>query len=195
MNTTTNWSPSRKQFIKSLLIGGAALQLPWLSSCSSTTYYQGDTSPFSKEEFKTFQTLLETLFPSDGNGPGAFEINADKYVLWVLNDRYVDPEINEYMLDRFDTFLRKCEEQTGSRFEDLTTSERDKLVAGMSEYVWGRKLFSRMLTLVFEALLLDPIYDVNPNGKGWKWLQHDPGMPRPTQQIRYPQILELSHDV
>jgi len=42
-----------------------------------------------------------------------------------------------------------------------------------------------VLGYIFEALLVDPVYGGNPNGIGWKWLEHQPGLPRPTADKRY----------
>jgi len=42
-----------------------------------------------------------------------------------------------------------------------------------------------LLTYLLEALLADPVYAGNPNGIGWKWLQHQPGFPRPTKNKKY----------
>jgi len=52
-----------------------------------------------------------------------------------------------------------------------------------------------MLTLIFEALLLDPIYGVNTNNIGWNWLNHDPGVPRPNKENMYPTIYTTINEV
>ena len=47
-----------------------------------------------------------------------------------------------------------------------------------------------MVTLLFEALLLDPLYGGNKEEKGWKWLNHTPGFPRPTEELRYEVLMK-----
>lgn len=153
-----------------------------------------DTAPFSKEEFRSLSALLETLFPDDGNGPGALTLNADKYVLWILNDEISDPEESDYILDKFEQFESKLKKEKEVRFHELSRSAQIDWIDQESKESDGRKLFSRLMTLIFEALLLDPLYNVNPDGIGWEWLEHDPGLPRPSSDNKYPQILE-QHDV
>ena len=195
MNSDQQWELSRKTFVKSLLLSGAALQLPWLLSCSNDQEYAGSTNPLSKEQFNLLLAVQNTLFPSDGNGPGAADINAGTYVLWVLNDDRVDPEENQYLIEKLDKFQKRCVEETGYEFTDLNADEQHQFVREISEIIWGRRWTSRLLTLIFEALLLDPQYDVNPNEIGWKWLEHDPGSPRPSKQTLYPEIFKRSHEV
>ena len=52
-------------------------------------------------------------------------------------------------------------------------------------YDGGENWLSTLLLYIFEALLTDPVYGGNPNGIGWKWLGHNPGLPRPTADKRY----------
>lgn len=195
MNSDNQWEISRKSFVKSILLSGAALQLPWLLSCSNDKEYTGSTTPLSKEQFNLLLAVQNTLFPADGNGPGAADVNAGTYVLWVLNDDRVDPEENEYLIEKLDKFKVQCKEETGYEFTDLNAEEQHQFVRKISEIIWGRRWTSRLLTLIFEALLLDPQYDINPNEIGWKWLNHDPGSPRPSKKILYPEIFERSHEV
>lgn len=195
MNSDNQWEISRKSFVKSILLSGAALQLPWLLSCSNDKEYTGSTTPLSKEQFNLLLAVQNTLFPADGNGPGAADVNAGTYVLWVLNDDRVDPEENEYLIEKLDKFKVRCKEETGYEFTDLNAEEQHQFVRKISEIIWGRRWTSRLLTLIFEALLLDPQYNINPNEIGWKWLNHDPGSPRPTKKILYPEIFERSHEV
>jgi gluconate 2-dehydrogenase gamma chain len=44
---------------------------------------------------------------------------------------------------------------------------------------WGRAWLSLLLYYIFEALLSDPVYGGNPGEIGWRWLEHQPGFPRP----------------
>ncbi|MCR9172088.1 MAG: gluconate 2-dehydrogenase subunit 3 family protein [bacterium] len=179
----------------SLLLGGAALQLPWLTSCQDRRYFHGDTTPLSNHQFKVLQALQGTLFPSDGNGPGAYEINADTYLLWVLNDDLLDPDENQYIIDHLDKFDAFAKERLMYSFYDLNPREQQVVIEDASETTWGKRFLSRILTLIFEALLVDPQYGSNPDGVGWSWLEHDPGSPRPEESHLYPTILTLSHEV
>ncbi|XOV69217.1 MAG: gluconate 2-dehydrogenase subunit 3 family protein [Fluviicola sp.] len=195
MQTEEQWLLSRKKFVKSLLLGGAALQLPWLAACEDRRYNPGDTTPLSNHQFKVLQALQSTLFPSDGNGPGAYEVNADAYVLWVLRDDLLDPDENQYIIEKIEMFDAFAKDKLKYNFYDLNPREQSVIVEDLSKKAWGERFLSRMLTLIFEALLVDPQYGGNPDGIGWKWLDHDPGSPRPDEQHLYPTILTISHEV
>jgi gluconate 2-dehydrogenase gamma chain len=141
------------------------------------------------------QALQNVLFPSDGNGPGAYEVNADAYLLWILHDEHLDPDENQYIINKLSKFDTYAKDQLGYNFYDLNPREQKAVVQDVSETSWGRRFLSRLLTLIFEALLVDPQYGGNPEGIGWTWLEHDPGSPRPKQTHLYPTILDRSHEV
>lgn len=195
MQSDTSWEISRKSFVRTLILSGAALQLPWLTSCSSDDVLPSDVTPLNLSQFKTVRALQNTLFPSDGNGPGAADLSADVYFLWVLRDPELDPDETNYLIEKLKKFEAFCLKQTGESFPDLSTSEQNEVVALAATYIWGDRWLSRMLTIIFEALLVDPKYGVNTNESGWKWLNHDPGNPRPDKNHLYPKILSLSHEV
>ena len=96
------WILSRKQFIRTLLLAGVASQLPFLNSCSEIALQIEDEfkniEPLNQQQFKIVRTVQSILFPEEGDGPGAFQINADKYLVWVLNDPLIDPKENQYIM-------------------------------------------------------------------------------------------------
>lgn len=184
------WAISRQSFIKTLLISGVALQLPWLSSCSEPEAIPINTDPLNKEEYRSLLAIQNILFPSDGNGPGAKEINAGPYFLWVMRDINFDQEISNLLIDNLQKFDVECEKEEGYRFHELSISNQEEFLEKMIELSWVRKWCSRLLTLIFEALLLDPIYNINPNEIGWEWLEHVPGQPRPSSELIYPNTLK-----
>ncbi len=195
MQTEEQWHLSRKKFVSTLLLGGAALQMPWLTSCENKRYSPGDTTPLSNHQFKVVQALQNVLFPSDGNGPGAYDVNADSYLLWVLHDENLDPDENQYIIDKLTKFDAFAKDKLKYNFYDLNPREQYAIVEEVSGIIWGRRFLSRLLTLIFEALLVDPQYGGNPDGIGWTWLEHDPGSPRPTENHLYPSILDRSYEV
>ena len=185
-----DWLMSRQSFVKTILLSGITIQLPWLQSCGNAEENFGNTNPLTLQQFKTVREIFEILFPADGNGPSALEINADKYLLWVLRDEMTDPKESTYIVTRLKTFIEKCKEKNNAAFLDLSESQKNEFVAFASKQDWGKKLLSRLLNIIFEALLLDPIYGGNTNKLGWTWLEHDPGSPRPTKENSYPTILQ-----
>lgn len=195
MQSEEKWLLSRKKFVSTLVLGGAALQLPWLTSCKNQSRSPGNTAPLSNHQFKVLQALQNTLFPSDGNGPGAYEINADTYLLWVLNDTQMAPDENQYIIDNLSKFSDYTQKKLKYHFYELNPREQQTIVEDVSQQKWGKRFLSRLLTLIFEALLVDPQYGSNPEEIGWNWLEHNPGPPRPTTALLYPTILERSDEI
>jgi gluconate 2-dehydrogenase gamma chain len=195
------WEFSRKNFILIMALGGVATQLTWLQSCANVFTDEtdddpipADHSPLTASEYKTLRALHNVLFPSDGNGPGATEINATPYVIWVLRDNYGEKSETEFFIKRIQKFQQTCKEKTGDSFINLSAIDRTQFVSYVASLDWGKAWLSRNLILIFEALLLDPVYGGNLNKVGWKWLQHDPGLPRPKNDNIYPLIMQR-HEV
>lgn len=189
-----DWQISRKAFVKTLLLSGVALQLPWLQGC--TDYEDpGQIHPLNSTQFKNLRSLQEILFPNDGNGPGALQVHADQYLVWVLNDPLMDQEEKDYIIKKLNKFNTICIKDHSKDFYKLDQKEKEDYVEKIADSKWGKKWISRLLTLIFEALLLDPVYNVNPEQIGWEWLEHNPGQPRADKTHKYPDILKISHEV
>lgn len=180
------WQLNRKQFIAAVLLGGAATQLP--VSCAARNYNTEQTL-LSDEKLQILQSVQEILFPSSDIGPGAKEINAATYLVWVLSDPQKDLEEIEYIINGIGWVDETAEENFSKKYMGLTHSEKEKLIADISKISWGESWLSVILTFIFEALLSDPRYGSNPDQIGWKWLKHNPGQPRPTKTLLYPEII------
>ena len=181
----TSWT--RRRFFKTLVWSGVAVQVAYFPSCSVD---RTNTRPLSKKQFSNLQSMLSVLFPEDGNGPGALRLQADQYILWVLND----PRMSDQEKDFIKMGLTRLEEQAkstyGSSFHKLEAEESAALTATLTDEKWGENWMSLLLTYVIEALISDPIYGFNENGIGWDWLGHVAGIPRPTDENKYDAIFE-----
>ncbi len=184
-----DWHLSRQQFIRTCVLAG--ISLPLLNACSSEENI--GLPPLSASQYSTLKALLNALLPEDGNGPGAETIKAAPYIVGTLNDPFLDPEENLTIISNLDRFRRECTASFSANFEDLSADDQEAFIRTVSRE-WGKSWLSKLMTRLFEALLIDPIYDVNPDGAGWKWLNHDPGAPRPTARIKYPEIISNVHE-
>ncbi len=193
------WLLSRKQFIRSILLVGVASQLPILNACSELALKEEtdflNISPLNQKQFKIVRTVQSILFPEEGDGPGALQFNADKYLIWVLNDPLIKKRENEYIIKNIDKLNEVAIKKYKMSFLDLSSKAKERFIQDISSESWSKKWFSRLLTLIFEALLLDPIYGGNPNNIGWEWLNHNPGQPRPTQINNYPTIYNTVNEI
>ena len=183
----------RRSFVKSLLAVGLLTQVPVIAKAGSSPLlspYQTKVDLLDKGQLEIVREVQQHLFPSDGNGPGAAELNADKYLLWVLSDPRKDPADTKYIIDGIGWVAETADEEYAKTFGELNANEKETLVAFIANQAWGASWLSIVLTYIFEALVADPKYGGNVKETGWKWLNHYPGNPRPTEKLLYGNILE-----
>lgn len=194
----TDWLNSRRSFVKSIILTGIAIQLPWIQSCSNkqeNISIPNNIHPLGLKEYLNLHYMLDILFPEDGNGPGALTVKADHYIIWVLNDKEEEVSSRDFFLKNLKKINQESLKKYDLDFKDLDRAEQETFIAFLTEEKWSQNWLSRTITYIFEALLLDPQYKVNPNNIGWKWLEHNPGFPRPTSKQLYPSILNKKHEI
>lgn len=186
------WKLSRKGFIQGVISVSVISQFPFLRLNGAAVVAKKRI--LTEKQLLIAQAVQEILFPNDGNGPGAKDIHAVSYLKWALSDAGKDPDEVSYILNGLSWTDETSVELFDKPFEELTPSEQEELIAGISKKSWGESWLSAMLTLIFEALLCDPSYGGNPEKIGWQWLNHNPGQPRPSADLLYPQILKTIRD-
>lgn len=183
-DTTPDWHLSRRKFMGSLLTGAMVTALPTIANSSLS-----NQKVLSDKQLAIVSSVQQIMFPSDNNGPGAYDILADKYLLWVLSDERMDPEEKEYILYGIGWVEETANEEYSSSYSSLSEEQKKDLISLISKENWGNSWLSVILSFIFEALLCDPQYGGNPDGIGWQWLDHNAGFPRPTKQLLYPEII------
>lgn len=183
------WQTDRRKFIRGALLAGAMTQIGFFTSCSTKLKEGNDL--LTAEQATILNDVLNIFFPNDGNGPDAEDINAFGYVMWVLHDTLNRKiEDNAYILVGLNWADETAQEIYFSPFVELSQEQKEALVGKFTELDWGKNWSSMIITLILEALVLDPIYGGNKNEAGWNWLNHTPGFPRPTEENRYERIME-----
>jgi gluconate 2-dehydrogenase gamma chain len=181
------WQLSRKQFIGSMVTAGIAVQLPFNKAFGNSLQPENF---LSEEQKNILQSVQEILFPSDDNGPGAAEINAYNYVVWVMSDLLKDPAEVTYFKNGIGWIDESANEIFSKKYIELNEEEKQELIRLISKENWGEGWLSVLLTFIFEALLSDPQYGGNPDSIGWQWLDYKNGLPRPTPELLYPEIFK-----
>lgn len=97
----------------------------------------------------------------------------------VLNHSKISNENKEFIRNGVKWLNEECVEMYGSIYTELTSQQREKVLKTISQASWGNSFIFTMLQYIVEAVLGDPIYKINQNGKGWAWLQYESGYPRP----------------
>ena len=177
---------SRRNFIRNSLAIGALSQMTLLQSCINDGTDKSNI--LSKKQLALVIVVQNILFPRYEDSPGAIDFNADKYLLWVLSDRRIDPEDNQYIITGLKWLDEAAKEEKNTHFLKLSKRKQVQLIQTISTTNWGESWLSVMLTLIFEAMISDPIYGFNTNESGRKWLEHEAGYPRPTKETMYDEI-------
>jgi gluconate 2-dehydrogenase gamma chain len=123
--------------------------------------------------------VQEHLFPADGNGPGAVDINAAGYLRQIFDDPYVEAKEKDFLSAGIAWLDGFCVKQHDGHFDSLEHARREQVLMNLASSPAGRDWVALMIYYILEALLTDPVYGGNSGGAGWDWLDHQPGFPRP----------------
>lgn len=186
----------RRKWLKLAFAGIVLTQIPWIVSCENTSIDPNKIPVLdgkdilTNEEMKTLYLIQNILVPNDGNGPSAGMVNAHNYFIWTLEDQNLPISEKEYFINKLQDLITLSKEKFGNNFNDLPSKDQELFIANNITSGWTQTFLSRMITIIFEAMLLDPIYGGNPNEIGWDWLDHIGGSPRTNAQTKYPEIYQ-----
>ncbi len=178
---------NRRHFIKGIGATAILLQVPFWQSCIQQKPVFKGILPEAQQ--KILHSVLNYLFPQMEGSPGIEQLHTEFHINAYLTDPLIDPDEQKYIINGIDWLNETAHELFKTGFVSLNPSQQIKTLQNISQTSWGESWLSRLLTLTFESLLLDPLYHVNTGEAGWKWLHHLPGQPRPASNIMYPEIL------
>jgi len=188
---------NRRAFLRqssaAILIAGIAackpdIKMPTTAEPNQPTPKTGLTDRFSFDSHQqaSIKAVQIQLFPEDGDGPSANDINGLDYLEWALTDLDNQEDGDGDFIQKGVGWLDSLSEQTkGSQFIKLSLEQQNEVLQKISQSSAGENWLSLLIYYLLEALLLDPIYGGNPDQIGWQWLQHQPGFPRPNDQTNY----------
>jgi gluconate 2-dehydrogenase gamma chain len=182
-----NWQ--RRAFLRAGVKTATAVALaPLLGPLSGCSEQSKTTEALTRAPWPTIAAVQAHLFPQDGVGPGAADINAAAYLYSVLQTPNFDVEEKQFILDGVNQLDQVSHELQQQPFLALTSAQRETVLQEVATYRVGDRWLGALLTYILEALLSDPVYGGNPDGSGWRWLEHTPGFPRPptpyTQRLK-----------
>jgi gluconate 2-dehydrogenase gamma chain len=135
---------------------------------------------FSAQQRQAVSAVQEHLFPHEPDSPGSTDINAATYLEWAITAPGIDPDTKNTIVNGVGRLRDASRERSNVLFNELNFEQREQLLRYLADETrWGRAWLSLILYYIFEALLSDPVYGGNPNEIGWRWLEHQPGFPRP----------------
>ncbi len=134
---------------------------------------------WNKTEVDTLSLLQEDLFPDLSDSLNVRTINARSYLTYILHHRKVSNKNKRFIKKGVVWLNQEADTLFGKSYGFLPSSSRQKVLESIAKTEWGESFIETILTYLFEALLGDPIYGINKNKAGWKWVHHTPGLPRP----------------
>jgi len=128
---------------------------------------------------ETVFVLQEDLFPQSTGVPTKKQINAKSYLSLILNHPRVTDSDKKFIKNGIRWLNEEAVDKYKKIYIRLTPSQRQDILNEISLTSWGEDFIADILKYIFEAMLGDPIYGINKDESGWKWLNHRPGLPRP----------------
>jgi gluconate 2-dehydrogenase gamma chain len=168
----------RRDFLKGSSAAALTAGVPLLNAHSDG---DGDRNArtFNPDQWSVIETVQDHLLPSEPESPGAPDVHAATYLDLTLSDPKFDPEIRDFILKGIGWLDEIARDQKDNPFPLLEPAVREDLLLQIARTDAGERWLSTLISYTLEALLADPLYGGNPDGVGWKWLEHDPGKPRP----------------
>jgi gluconate 2-dehydrogenase gamma chain len=177
----------RRHFLKITSAGAAATATTTASLPLFATLIQRSADAgLSEQQWQTLDVVLDHLFPSEAEAPGAKDVKALHWLQTVLLDDETDEVHKQFLRAGVAQVDEASLELYQKLFTALQQDQREAVLRNMEKSKQqGRAWLQEMIRYIFEALLSDPVYGGNPQAAGWKWLQHIPGFPRPPKEKRY----------
>jgi gluconate 2-dehydrogenase gamma chain len=175
---------SRREFLRRItLLGSLAACYPVAIIAEKRLQADAGRLPAwcSDEPWKTLAEVQQHLFPASADSPGASDIQAVVYLRNTIENPAADGEDKEFIVNGTGWLNDLAQKKTQRPFAVLDEQQREILLREIEQSQAGRNWLSLLLTYLLEALLADPVYGGNPNGLGWKWLEHQPGYPSPPE--------------
>lgn len=126
---------------------------------------------------ETISLLQEDLFPLIKT----FQSNSALYFVTILNHSLISNNDKQFIRNGVKWLNEESVNYYYKTFTKLNYDERYVLLQTISKEQWGEKFIFMMLSFIMESVLGDPVYNINHNQQGWKWLGHETGYPQPKE--------------
>mgnify|MGYP002639305181 FL=1 len=126
---------------------------------------------------QTLAVVQEDLFPKEM----ITKANAYAYVSLVFKHSRVSAEDKQFLRNGTKWLNEEAVVKYNKVYTKLSSKERQEILELISNTSWGESWIKTVLSYIMEAVLGDPLYGVNKDEFGWKWLHHSSGLPRPKE--------------
>lgn len=175
----------RRDFLKGTSAAALAAGIPIARRGAAGDDVAWSADTFDRDQWSTIAAVQDHLLPTEPSAPGARDGNATAYLDRTLADPRFDPEVKGFLLQGIGWLNDIAAGRERRPFHLVEPARREELLQEIARSEAGERWLSSLIGYTLEALLADPLYGGNPGGIGWKWLDHDPGHPRPTPDKIY----------
>ncbi|TYK64978.1 gluconate 2-dehydrogenase subunit 3 family protein [Colwellia echini] len=178
---------SRRVFLKSAAGMGVLTSLPAfsLSKTAQTSLDAQVNNAIKTDPWLTLDATLNQLLPESETGPSALDIAAITYLYGIMTVQPTEQDEKDFILKGVGWLNGYANSEKSKNFVLLSFDDKEQLLRGISKSRAGQNWLNTLLNYILQAMLTPPSYGGNPNGIGWQWLEHQPGLPLPEQGQRY----------
>jgi gluconate 2-dehydrogenase gamma chain len=174
---------SRRKLLKSAAGASAISALPVFAFNQSM--HEKIIGSLQTDPWLTINAVLDHLLPESEHGPSAKELQVVIYLYNVVYQQPTEQNEIDFIYKGVGWLNGYTTKQLKMNFIALSKAEKEEMLRGISRSSAGENWLNNLLGYIFEAMLSPPIYGGNPQGKGWQWLDHQPGFPLPKEGQRY----------
>ena len=158
---------SRRTFFQTAFLGTSLLFISGKGVFASVTPLQ------------TLELVQVDLFPQTM----VENANAFAYLSVILKHSHISNENKQFLRNGTRWLNEEAVKEYKEVYTKLNKHQRQNILKIIAKESWGRSWIKTVLTYIMEATLGDPIYGINKNETGWKWLEHESGLPRPKKVL------------
>lgn len=187
---TPRWLSKKLSRRSAFKAAGGALALTALPSFSDVLPAFQLQNQIKKDPWLTLDAVLNHLLPASplvkkDIDISAQTIQATQYLMNVVELQPTEPEEVEFIFKGIGWLNGYTQSQKKQNFIALNTADKEMMLKAISRSGAGQNWLNNLIGYIYEAMLSPPIYGGNPNGIGWKWLEHQPGYPLPKAGGRF----------
>jgi len=128
---------------------------------------------------QTLAVVQEDLFPKEM----ITQANAYAYINLIFKHSRVSAQDKQFLRNGAKWLNEEAVAKYNKVYTKLSSKQRQETLEIISNQSWGESWIKTVLSYIMEAVLGDPLYGVNKNESGWKWLGHSTGLPRPKEMF------------
>lgn len=175
---------SRRKLLKSAAGASAIVAAPTIA-LSKENYPSAYQTALKKLEWQTLDSVFNHLFPSSESGPSAEDIKATFYLYLLVHEQPTAQDEIDFIYRGVGWLNSYTQSKQQVNFIELRFDDKEKILRAISRSEAGQNWLNMMILNLYEAMLSPPAYGGNPDGIGWKWINHQAGFPLPPEGKRY----------